>query len=139
MIVYKIFSLMKFIIQREAITKLPEVSIQIAALKDLLINFQQVHDEYQKEIKKRQKSEEKRQKEAEKEFQQNLVGYCLKVERLLTLVDDTAKEAFRTGSNGAIVLSEAELSQIDSFYDLVNPLRPGNEKLVFLKLFFKSF
>ena len=108
--------------------------MQIEILSELFVSFQQIHEEYQKELKKRQKAEEKHQKDAEKASQQDLLRYCLRVERLLNLIDNTAKEAFRTGSNGAVVLSEAELTQIDNFYDLVTPIRAGNDKFVPLPL-----
>lgn len=114
--------------QLEAIAKLPSVSIQIETLRDLSSTFQELQLTYQKEQKKQQKTEERLRKEAEKDSQKSLLRYSLRVQGILNLIDDAAKEALRAGSDGAVELSEPELKQLDEFYELVNPSRPGNDR-----------
>jgi hypothetical protein len=108
--------------------KLPEVSIQVEALRELLMSFQQIKDDYQKETAKEQKLEEKRQKEMERQSHLNLLRYFLKIERLLNSIDDEVKGSLCSGELDGVTLSEVELTQIDQFYDLLNPERPGNSK-----------
>lgn len=103
------------------------MSIQIDTLRDLALAFQEMYASYQKEMKKQQKIEDKHRRDAEKETQRSLLKYSLRIQGLLNLVDDTAKEALRAGTDGAVKLSESDLTQLDKFYDLVNPTRPGND------------
>ena len=84
-----------------------------------------------KEVKKLQKQEEKHRKEAERESQRSLLKYALRTQTILNLIDDNAKETLQSGEGeDAVKLNESELNQLDEFYELVNPTRPGNERYV---------
>ena len=109
-------------------SKLPEVSIRVDTLHDLISGFQQFREEYQKEMKRRQKTEDKQRRDHERDVHRSMVRYSLRIQQLLNYFDDDAKEAFRTGTDGAIILSEAELTQLDELYCLLNPTRAGNEQ-----------
>lgn len=84
-----------------------------------------------KEVKKLQKQEEKHRKEAERESQRSLLKYALRTQTILNLIDDNAKVTLQSGEGEDVVkLNESELNQLDEFYELVNPTRPGNERYV---------
>ena len=105
--------------------------IQIETLRELLTTFQEVHTSQMKEVKKLQKQEEKHRKEAERESQRSLLKYALRTQTILNLIDDNAKETLQSGEGEDMVkLNESELNQLDEFYELVNPTRPGNERYV---------
>ncbi|XP_003384898.2 PREDICTED: caprin-1-like [Amphimedon queenslandica] len=115
--------------QLDAVSKLPEVIIQIETLRDLLSTFQEAHASQQKEVKKLQKQEEKHRKDTEREQLRSLLKYTLRTQGILNLIDDSSKEVLRSGEGeGVVKLSEKELTQLDEFYDLVNPTRPGNDR-----------
>ena len=105
--------------------------IQIETLRELLTTFQEVHTSQMKEVKKLQKQEEKHRKEAERESQRSLLKYALRTQTILNLIDDNAKETLQSGEGEDVVkLNESELNQLDEFYELVSPTRPGNERYV---------
>lgn len=115
--------------QLDAVSKLPEVIIQIETLRDLLSTFQDAYTSQQKEVKKLQKQEEKLRKDTEREQLRSLLRYTLRTQGILNLIDDSSKDVLRSGEGeGVVKLSEKELTQLDEFYDLVNPTRPGNDR-----------
>ncbi len=80
--------------------------------------------------------EEKRKKE-EKQLQRSSLAYCLRVQFMLEQLDEDTKQSFRNGSDGAVQLTVTELKQVDDFYNLVHPQRPGNtryDKMDWIKL-----
>ena len=111
----------------DALKKLPSVSIQVEALRELLKQFENLNAEQQKAVKRKQKAEEKLQRETEREQSRDMIEYALRVQQLLQQLDDPTKDLFRNGIDG-VTLTEAELTQIDEFYELINPARPGNAR-----------
>ena len=90
--------------------------------------FVDLNAEHQRHFKARQKVEDQKRRDEEKLKQRASIQYCLRIQLMLEQLDDTTKETFRSGSDGAIKLSDAELKQVDEFYNLVNPQRAGNPR-----------
>ena len=119
---------MYFIVQLEAISKLPDVLVQIDFLRDLQKQFAEMNLEYQKHLKSTQKAKDKRKKEEESATRKSSIEYSLRVQVILDQLDESTKTCFRNGSEGAVKLTDSELKQLDDFYHLVNPQRPGNPR-----------
>lgn len=107
---------------------MPDVLVQIDFLHELQKQFSDLNLEYQRHLKSKLKSEEKRHKEEQRQIQKSSLRQCLRIQTILEQLDGATKEAFRSGSDGAIKLTEDEMKRIDDFYELVNPKRPGNPK-----------
>lgn len=114
--------------QLEAISKLPGVLIQVDLLRELQKQFADLSTEYQKHSKKKLKAEEKQKKDAERDIQKLSIQFSLRIQYMLNQLDETAKDHFSAGINGAVKLTEAELTQLDDFYVLLNPQRSGNSR-----------
>ena len=114
----------------EAISKLPGVLIQVDLLRELQKQFADLSTEYQKHSKKKLKAEEKQKKDVERDMQKSSVQFSLRIQYMLNQLDETAKDHFSAGINGAVKLTEAELTQLDDFYVLLNPQRSGNSRSV---------
>ena len=90
--------------------------------------FVDLNTEYQCHLKARQKVEDQKRRDEEKLKQRGSIQYCLRIQLMLEQLDDATKESFRSGSDGAAKLSDAELKHVDDFYNLVNPQRAGNPR-----------
>lgn len=112
--------------QLAAVAKLDEVALQLELIKDLQKQFTTLQSEYQKSRKKQQKADRQAARESEKEAERRAVMYTLRVQDILTNMGENDKDNFRSGSNGAVLLSEAELSQLDELYKILTPTRQGN-------------
>ena len=78
--------------------------------------------------KKKLKQEKMQQKESEQEVVKSTISFILRMQYLLNNMDDTNRENFRDGTDGAEQISEAELMQMDEFYHLINPSREDNPR-----------
>eukprot|EP00731_Ephydatia_muelleri_P005941 Em0003g189a len=112
--------------QLDAVSKLGEVLLQLELAKELQKQFVTFNDSYQKTKKKQQKAEKQQQREAERDLQKSALAYSVRVQNLLAGLDEVSKPDFRKGTNGAVQLTEDELTQLDDLYQLLVPTRISN-------------
>ncbi|XP_064400637.1 caprin-1-like isoform X2 [Halichondria panicea] len=112
--------------QIAAVAKLNDVSIQLELIKELQKQFTTLQSDFQKSRKRQQKADRLAARESEKEAERKAVVYTLRIQDLLTNMGDEDKDNFRTGTNGALLLSESELFQLDEVYGILTPSRQAN-------------
>jgi len=112
--------------QMDAVTKLENVSTQLELVRELQKQFSTMSVDYQRARKKQQRVERQQQKDSERDAQRRSVKYTLLVQDVLNSMDDEAKENFKSGANGAVLLSDDQLTHLDDLYQLLTPSRIDN-------------
>ncbi|ELT92363.1 hypothetical protein CAPTEDRAFT_169720 [Capitella teleta] len=110
--------------QLEAIAKFDGVIQSLELARELHKSFQTMCTDIEKVAKKQAKREkfERTQREVSRTKE------LLKLQSLLdSMGDETVRENFQTGANGAIKLSEEQLEQLDELYKLISPSREDGD------------
>ncbi|XP_066276519.1 caprin-1-like isoform X3 [Branchiostoma lanceolatum] len=104
--------------QLEAAAKYDEVTQCLELTNDFMKQFLTINAETQKLVKKA----EKRQLLAQREVELKRVQDLLEIQHVLDLLGtDTVREDFKQGKPGAVPLTEAQLTQLDELYKVINP------------------
>jgi len=119
--------------QEDAVKNLEHVEHNLELSKEFLNMFKQLELEYAKVQKKEQKRARLELKEKSIEERRHLVTQVLEVQFLLEGFDDQVKEHFLNGTNGAVKLTDSDLSNLDGIYRLISP-NEGDDSLAPTKL-----
>ncbi|XP_078586831.1 uncharacterized protein LOC144868465 isoform X2 [Branchiostoma floridae x Branchiostoma japonicum] len=104
--------------QLEAAAKYDEVVQCLELTNDFMKQFLTINAETQKLVKKA----EKRQLLAQREVELKRVQDLLEIQHVLDLLGtDAVRDDFKQGKPGAVPLTEAQLTQLDELYKVINP------------------
>jgi len=113
--------------QKKAASDCILVENSITAIADIRKNIATIEQEY---IKLSRKDAKRIKMEAERQSQvkaAQLSRQFLEVQAILGSLDDEARQDFLKGENGACLLTEEDLAQLDQIYTLVNPVDDENK------------
>jgi caprin-1 len=116
--------------QLEAVARYDGVIQSLELARELQKNYQSMSSDIEKSSKKLAKREkfERTQRDVSRTKE------LLKLQSLLdSMGDETVRESFKNGTNGAMKLSEEQLEQLDEFYKLISPSRDEGDFQVQVK------
>nr|XP_023509625.1 caprin-1 isoform X1 [Equus caballus] len=112
--------------QLDAVSKYQEVTNNLEFAKELQRSFMALSQDIQKTIKKTARREQLMREEAE----QKRLKTVLELQYVLDkLGDEEVRTDLKQGLNGVPILSEEELSLLDEFYKLADPVRDMSLRL----------
>lgn len=106
--------------QKAALSNLVLVENSLETVRDLHKLVSSLEQEYQKLIKKEQKRVKQEQRDQAESKSRKVGLKILEVQGVLGALTEDVRPDFLAGSNGACLLTEDELSYLDSIYELVN-------------------
>eukprot|EP00112_Aurelia_sp_Birch-Aquarium-sp1_P024496 Seg779.3 transcript_id=Seg779.3/GoldUCD/mRNA.D3Y31 product=Caprin-1 protein_id=Seg779.3/GoldUCD/D3Y31 len=107
--------------QQDAVKKLEFVENNLELAKEFHQIFRLMEQEHVKIQKKEQKRANIQMKEKSNEERKHLVVQVLEVQSLLENLDEDVKQDFLSGTNGAVKLTEDDLTKLDEIYKLITP------------------
>ncbi|XP_066911452.1 caprin-1-like [Clytia hemisphaerica] len=107
--------------QKIALKNLEAVDFGLEAVKDVRKLISALEGEYAKLIKKDQKRQKQEQKDALENRSQKYVFDVVDAQAILGEMTEDVRPDFLAGANGACLLTETELENLDGIYELINP------------------
>lgn len=107
--------------QKKAIANLASVEMSLEMTKDLHKQFQQLHIETQKQLKKQARREQVASQAAQHNADVAKVCQVLELQSLMDNLSEDVRADFLNGTNGAVTVKEEEFAHIDDFYKLITP------------------
>ncbi|XP_031568030.1 caprin-1-like [Actinia tenebrosa] len=115
--------------QMGAIANLAVVEMNLEMAKDLHKQFQQLYADHQKQMKKQARREQVASQAAQHSSDVAKVEEVLELQSFMDNISEDVRADFLNGTNGAVVVTEEEFSQIDKFYKLITPDADAEEKM----------
>lgn len=116
--------------QKKALENLILVENSLATVKEVHKTLGTVEQEYTKLLRKDQKRTKQEQKEQFEVKTHESVSRTIQIQAILGELNEEVRPDFLSGSNGACELTEDELGNLDSFYELIN-VSSENKKMNF--------
>jgi len=113
--------------QKAALKSLEALNFGLEAVKDVQKSLAALEQDYTKLLKKDQKRQKQEQKDALENRSQKYVFDVVDAQAILGEMSEDVRPDFLAGSNGACLLTEADLENLDGIYELINPVA-GEEK-----------
>jgi len=107
--------------QKNALKSLEAVDFGLEAVRDVQKLIAALEQEYAKLLKKDQKRQKQEQKDALENRSQKYVFDVVDAQAILGEMSEDVRPDFLAGSNGACLLTETELENLDGIYELINP------------------
>lgn len=114
--------------QKKALENLTIVDNSLQLVKELHKNIVTLDQEYGKLVKKEQKRMKQEKKDQLEDGQFNLALKMVEVQGVLGDLTEEVRPDFVEGANGACKLTEKELDNLDSLYELINPAAAEGEQ-----------
>jgi hypothetical protein len=106
--------------QKKALESLNLVDNSLVTVKEIHKTLGGVEQEYVKLLRKDQKRMKQEQTQLLEQKSQQSVLRTIQIQALLGELNEDVRPDFLSAANGACALTEDELSNLDSFYELIN-------------------
>jgi len=106
--------------QKKALENITLVDNSLVTVKDIHKTLGTVEQEYVKLARKDQKRIKQEQKEIVEQKSKDTVVRTIQIQALLQELSDDVRPDFLSNTNGACQLSDNDLANLDSFYELIN-------------------
>lgn len=107
--------------QKNALKSLESLDFSLETVKDVQKNLVTLEQEYAKLSKKDAKRQKLEQRDQAEGRSQQIVIDVIEIQAILGEMSEDVRPDFLAGNNGACQLTETDLDNLDSVYELINP------------------